>query len=1099
MIRKLWEKLRRIPLGGWVLIALACSVFGAGALKANSDHIRKTLLWLRPEKPGMERLAAGAQAILSRGEAVPQGFPLARNVGEARELRAEIVRAGKLEEARTFHRIDLAFMAAYGSLLFLGACWAKKRVWLLAKSACGGVRGAFAKIISWLWPLPAVAALFSVAGDLVEHFACLKMLDGNLDEAVLARAASAYSVKWLAAKTSLVLGLLAGLAASLMTHSVRDELRLIWELVMSAHRFAMKARFSVLIGALFTVALLTGPGEDIVRSVATGAFLKEPLMKSAPRPDFAHLGWFSVALLVLAGTCWGWARLVLAVRFTDAVPDDGDVEARLRRALPIYYGSMPLVAAASSFAIAPLQEIGATKFPIAQFFAASLAPLLLFFLLPLALVILRSSATTSRRAMGPLSWTLLGYGVLAVVHALVNWPDLRVLGIVPVVLLVTALLVFGLGRPSAVLILPATLLAAAAMHEKFGEALPPALALCGLGALAFWSADGVRGTDALHLPKQFPATDFFFMLFRKTARDDFEKKLRGDDRVGRALQRQQASGAPEKKPSLSLTADAANGLRGLLRFCAVLAFIQLVLFAVVTWVRGFPLAIGSAAVLALGLAGWATAGSLLLFLTQATRFPILAASLIVALLCSGVMENHAMRLLGKPEPEFVQARVKPGSEPIGEAFDQWRTLAKKPDASEPPCLIVAAEGGGIRAALWPAIVLGTLQDLSLQRGAGRPDFSSHVFAISGVSGGSVGAAVFGALCADGRERGKMRERAAAICGKDHLAPAIGALLYPDFTQRFLPWSLFRDRASAFERSWEDAWGDEKEFGRNRLAEPFSRLWKNDGTRWQPALLLNATMVENGKRGLFSSLPILTGPGGQFIDAHDLHAHLRESGPGAGAWQDVPLSTAAHASARFPLVSPPGRLPSGARVVDGGYFENSAATTALDLLNGITKQLDRTGAATRIIFLFLRYADGPGLTDLPPPNPRPPSPVLPAEDPQLCPKKNVLNEIGGIAGAVLATREARGSYAQDAIFRRYLARENIEVRSFTFRGERIPLSWSLSQRSCDDMLSQFPASLKVPPDVVEADREIITSNVGVAEWLLEQLYGIAKTSPGAGQK
>ena len=93
-MRKLWEKLRRIPLGGWVLIALALSAFGAGALKANSDPIRRTLLWLRPAQPGMERLAAGAQAILWRGEAVPQGFAIARNIGEARELRAEIMRAG---------------------------------------------------------------------------------------------------------------------------------------------------------------------------------------------------------------------------------------------------------------------------------------------------------------------------------------------------------------------------------------------------------------------------------------------------------------------------------------------------------------------------------------------------------------------------------------------------------------------------------------------------------------------------------------------------------------------------------------------------------------------------------------------------------------------------------------------------------------------------------------------------------------------------------------------------------------------------------------------------------------------------------------------
>src|SRR6185436_6731823 len=166
------------------------------------------------------------------------------------------------------------------------------------------------------------------------------------------------------------------------------------------------------------------------------------------------------------------------------------------------------------------------------------------------------------------------------------------------------------------------------------------------------------------------------------------------------------------------------------------------------------------------------------------------------------------------------------------------------------------------------------------------------------------------------------------------------LLYPDFLQRFLPVAIFRDRASAFERSWERAWAVNS---RNRLEEQFTGRWSEDPNQpWQPALFLNTTMVENGKRAIFSNIPVRTGGGGQFVDSHDLHAHLREYSPGAGRWQDVPLITAAHASARFPLVSPPGRLPSGARVVDGGYFENSGATTGLDILNAVTKKNDQLG-------------------------------------------------------------------------------------------------------------------------------------------------------------
>jgi hypothetical protein len=245
--------------------------------------------------------------------------------------------------------------------------------------------------------------------------------------------------------------------------------------------------------------------------------------------------------------------------------------------------------------------------------------------------------------------------------------------------------------------------------------------------------------------------------------------------------------------------------------------------------------------------------------------------------------------------------------------------------------------------------------------------------------------------------------------------------------------------------------------------------------------------------------VRTAGGGQFIDAHDLHAHLRQYGAGAGGWQDVSLSTAAHASARFPLVSPPGRLPSGVRVVDGGYFENSAATTALDVLNAVTKRIDQIkslepGRKTpEIIFLFLRYAAAPGLMD----QPRDPalaeegSPPLPIEDPQLFPSTNMLNETGGVFGTVLQTRVARGSYAQDAVFNRYFAQAGVTVLSFTFRGEHIPLSWSLSQRSCNEMLRQFPTKPLTDPSAIggvdDALRKVIESNDKAAKDLLQRLY------------
>jgi len=395
---------------------------------------------------------------------------------------------------------------------------------------------------------------------------------------------------------------------------------------------------------------------------------------------------------------------------------------------------------------------------------------------------------------------------------------------------------------------------------------------------------------------------------------------------------------------------------------------------------------------------------------------------------------------------------------------------------------------------------------------GQPDFASHIFGMSGVSGGSVGLSVFDALCAEKRQAADMRALAAEICGADHLAPTLGGLLYPDFVQRFLPVACLPDRARAFENSWEKAW--RKTCQSDRMAQPFLSLWdgkKQNATsdasnpatenpEWLPSLFLNSTMVDNGKRVVCSNLPVRTGAFGKLIDVHDLHSHLRVHGAGDGGWQDVPLSAAAHTSARFPLVSPPGRLPSGARVVDGGYFENSAGATGLDLLHAVIQRRDEVGSNAPLIFIFFRYSSTPGLTDAPPSSPPGPN-LWPPGDPPSFADKNALNETLSIAGALLHTRDARASFSQDAIFNRYFAPKNAIVLSFTFAGERIPLSWSLSQTSCRDIMDQFPVPSEAPPANKLArkddpkkheERDAITSaNIEATAYLLDALYSRAR--------
>jgi hypothetical protein len=116
-------------------------------------------------------------------------------------------------------------------------------------------------------------------------------------------------------------------------------------------------------------------------------------------------------------------------------------------------------------------------------------------------------------------------------------------------------------------------------------------------------------------------------------------------------------------------------------------------------------------------------------------------------------------------------------------------------------------------------------------------------------------------------------------------------------------------------------------GRNRLAEPLDRLW-DDKVHWTPALFLNATWVETGKRLIASNVQIVVaGAEEDFADVEDAQRFF--------APRSLALSTAAHMSARFTYVSPAGTLVKDGkvhgRVVDGGYFENSGATTTLEVL------------------------------------------------------------------------------------------------------------------------------------------------------------------------
>jgi hypothetical protein len=511
--------------------------------------------------------------------------------------------------------------------------------------------------------------------------------------------------------------------------------------------------------------------------------------------------------------------------------------------------------------------------------------------------------------------------------------------------------------------------------------------------------------------------------------------------------------------------------RGTLMGVGTIALISLILFIAFT-IAPVPVAqkIGMGTILLLAAASWISLGSLFVYLGGRWQFPVITILILLAFLFSFWNDNHVIRVA--PPQEVTRADVI-------QSFRTWYGLTEKNDGAGTlhPLFIVATEGGGIRAAYWTATVLGGIQDAN-------PNFAPHVFAISGVSGGSLGAAVFEALLAEPNP-GKFKDKAHDILGQDFLSPTLASMLYPDLVQRFLPIPIpYFDRGRALEMGWEKAWRETMHT--DRFADSFVDLWKPGSREWMPALFLNGTSVEKGNRIITTNLRLTT----VFLDAEDAADKLAQhSLPATKAACNMPLSTAAHMSARFTFVSPPGRFPDGSHIVDGGYFENSAATTALEIATRI-KDVCAVDRITNVDVKVVMISNDPrkGAISIAPAKPAA-EPPGPKRTKPVTTHGQFLGELTAPLYTLLNTRNARGTYAQKAIGReqrRFKAgvtpapsdTEEMQpaTKDIVYFGLRdtevpLPLGWMLSAAAAKTMQDQ----LRLDDDVLrngEAMNEVL---------------------------
>jgi predicted acylesterase/phospholipase RssA len=294
------------------------------------------------------------------------------------------------------------------------------------------------------------------------------------------------------------------------------------------------------------------------------------------------------------------------------------------------------------------------------------------------------------------------------------------------------------------------------------------------------------------------------------------------------------------------------------------------------------------------------------------------------ILVGSFFEPHNVRRTWPADPS--SGNLYASRSGLAEKFIAWASSRKaeilKDSNLEYPVYFVLADGGASRSGYWTAGVLSRIEDETNGR------FSEHLFCLSGTSGGSLGNAAFFASLVEAKKQKKKdghRERCRTFLSQDFLSHTMARLLGPDILKPLFPLDIIYDRAAALEHSLEKL-PEQSELATG-MSEPFSSLcgpWNAE----MPVLFINTTRMQDGRPAIVSSLDLDPTIYGNRIDVLD----------SLPSYEDIRLSTAIMLGARFPYISPAGRLEQN-YYVDGGYFDNSGAGAVHETIIEIKRIID----------------------------------------------------------------------------------------------------------------------------------------------------------------
>jgi hypothetical protein len=315
---------------------------------------------------------------------------------------------------------------------------------------------------------------------------------------------------------------------------------------------------------------------------------------------------------------------------------------------------------------------------------------------------------------------------------------------------------------------------------------------------------------------------------------------------------------------------------------------------------------------------------------------------------------------------------------VDQYIEERRDAILSANINEPfPIIMVSAEGGGSRAGHWAFLVHSYLY------GKSEGYYKKHLFSITGASGGSVGSNMFYVQAHAkkdnydknlflsksfskskglGNNEHNFQYKASQFYQNDYISSSIAGLLGRDLIASIFHLNYYRDRAEITETEWENEF--DRLFDKGLLHMPYLDIMPKKNDAFTPPIMVTTTThVQTGELYVMSPVKFNTNKESQ-SGFHDL---LSEYVQINGNSNMIKRSAAMLLTARFPYLSPNGRISGIGQFGDGGYYDNVGGTVTRHLEAALIKGLRKDSLLTgkyRIKHLIITNNSSTNFKDCP---------------------------------------------------------------------------------------------------------------------------------------